>query len=528
MKKLYLLISLFIAISVFQAPPANAEEIQISCPGGGSYNLVLPAGVAINGKSCTGPLVVDSRTQIIGKNAFSFSKVTSVQLPNSVTTLESNSFSYNNFSSISLGNSIESIGFEAFRMAKFSSLNLPSTLKIIGECAFCDTYFSTIKLPDSLISIGRNAFTRDDNPTPLVSIEIPDSVKEIGVYAFSNSKLQSVKIGSSLRTIPSGAFQYNNLKTVVIPPNISFIGAFAFKSNPLENVQISDGVTGIDSEAFANTRISNLVIPDSVTGIGSKAFSNIPTLKTVVFSENFEQFRSSDNALWVGDVFEGSYSISKIEYCGKMIGFIVQPICTDAKKAIAASRLQAESEKKIKAQLDAKRAFESEAKSLIDSIVNLEMKDSDLIEPEKKALLILENAKKLSLEISQGARNKFSPGEDRLLALTWQKNINVFSQYAEEAEKRFKGISEKAVLSSKVNPNLKFVAAYYLQIKSLFDNVKSNSLEISQKLTDLAAQKEKFDYSAIKKQITITCVKGKMTKRITSTDPKCPIGFKKK
>jgi hypothetical protein len=30
------------------------------------------------------------------------------------------------------------------------------------------------------------------------------------------------------------------------------------------------------------------------------------------------------------------------------------------------------------------------------------------------------------------------------------------------------------------------------------------------------------------KQITITCVKGKETKKVTSASPKCPSGFKKK
>jgi hypothetical protein len=31
-----------------------------------------------------------------------------------------------------------------------------------------------------------------------------------------------------------------------------------------------------------------------------------------------------------------------------------------------------------------------------------------------------------------------------------------------------------------------------------------------------------------KKKITITCTKGKITKKITAVNPKCPIGYKKK
>jgi hypothetical protein len=34
--------------------------------------------------------------------------------------------------------------------------------------------------------------------------------------------------------------------------------------------------------------------------------------------------------------------------------------------------------------------------------------------------------------------------------------------------------------------------------------------------------------AAAGKKVTITCVKGKTTKKVTAVSPKCPIGFKKK
>ncbi len=428
-------------------PIAKAEEIQIACPSGGSYVLVLPAGVVINGKTCTGSLVVDNRAKVIGKDAFSFSKVTSVQLPNSVITIEASAFSYNSFSSISLGNSVESLGFEAFRMAKFNSISLPNSLKIIGECAFCDTYFSTIKLPDSLVSIGRNAFTRDDNPTPLTSIEIPDSVREIGVYAFANAKLETVKIGKSLREIPFGAFRWNRLKSVTIPPNITFIGASSFRDNPLESLSLSDGITGIDSEAFLGTKLVNLNIPDSVRGIGGKAFANISTLKTVTLSENIEQFRS-DNVLWIGDVFEGSYAISEINYCGKMIGFLIQPICTGAKKAAI--------EAKAKAEAEANATYQSvlnQYQALMERIRLLKIKY-----PKETSLIGLE-AKMMNLPIIKGS-----------------------------------------------------------DLTSAIDNIKSvnSKLDASEKVW------------AKTQKTTISCVKGKLIKKVTALNPKCPVGYKKR
>ncbi len=445
--RLILFLLLFGLVFNLATPIAKAEEIQIACPSGGSYVLVLPAGVVINGKTCTGSLVVDNRAKVIGKDAFSFSKVTSVQLPNSVITIEASAFSYNSFSSISLGNSVESLGFEAFRMAKFNSISLPNSLKIIGECAFCDTYFSTIKLPDSLVSIGRNAFTRDDNPTPLTSIEIPDSVREIGVYAFANAKLETVKIGKSLREIPFGAFRWNRLKSVTIPPNITFIGASSFRDNPLESLSLSDGITGIDSEAFLGTKLVNLNIPDSVRGIGGKAFANISTLKTVTLSENIEQFRS-DNVLWIGDVFEGSYAISEINYCGKMIGFLIQPICTGAKKAAI--------EAKAKAEAEANATYQSvlnQYQALMERIRLLKIKY-----PKETSLIGLE-AKMMNLPIIKGS-----------------------------------------------------------DLTSAIDNIKSvnSKLDASEKVW------------AKTQKTTISCVKGKLIKKVTALNPKCPVGYKKR
>jgi hypothetical protein len=52
-------------------------------------------------------------------------------------------------------------------------------------------------------------------------------------------------------------------------------------------------------------------------------------------------------------------------------------------------------------------------------------------------------------------------------------------------------------------------------------------------LSDKAEAKAKAEAEAkakaeLSKKTTITCVKGKITKKITATNPKCPKGYKKK
>ena len=45
---------------------------------------------------------------------------------------------------------------------------------------------------------------------------------------------------------------------------------------------------------------------------------------------------------------------------------------------------------------------------------------------------------------------------------------------------------------------------------------------------DLKAKQEADAKAAATKKTTITCVKGKLTKKVTSVKPKCPAGYKKK
>ena len=251
-------------------------------------------------------------------------------MPDSVISIEANSFSYTSFKTINLGNSLTSIGYEAFRFARFENIMLPNSLKIIGECAFCDTFFTTVKLPNELISIGKNAFVRDGSRVPLKSIEIPDLVKEIGWYAFSSVGLEKLKIGKSVVEIMPGAFQNNKLKELDIPANVKFIGGFAFKNNPIEIVNFKEGLIGIDTEAFEQTKIVSLVLPDSAVKIREKAFANMTNLKSVKIG-NFLGIRQADGSYAVGDIFEGSYAIENISYCGELKGFIVTPICLASK-----------------------------------------------------------------------------------------------------------------------------------------------------------------------------------------------------
>jgi len=166
-------------------------------------------------------------------------------------------------------------------------------------------------------SIGYAAFS---GCSGLTSIEIPNSVKELGGYVFSGcSGLTSVKIGNGVTTFGYYTFYCcSSLTSVTIPNSVTTIGyeAFCYCSS-LQSIEIPSSVTSIGKGAFSgcyglkkvivkdiaawcnitfegspldyahhlysdeNTEITKLVIPSSVTSIGRGAFGGCTGLTSV-------------------------------------------------------------------------------------------------------------------------------------------------------------------------------------------------------------------------------------------------------
>lgn len=123
---------------------------------------------------------------MIGHAAFFNSAVTSVTIPDSVTSIHDSAFAYcSSLTNISIPNSVTAIGSFAFEgCTKLESITLPSSLLTISEFLFYDcSQLTTIHIPDSVSSIRQYAFY---NCGKLKTIRIPVSVTSIGSYAFDD------------------------------------------------------------------------------------------------------------------------------------------------------------------------------------------------------------------------------------------------------------------------------------------------------------------------------------------------------
>lgn len=151
--------------------------------------------------------------ETISNAAFHDSAVTSVTIPDSVTSISDGAFGFcSQLTNISIPNSVTYISFSAFRACtSLKSITLPSSLSSISEALFFGcSQLTTIHIPDSVSSIHSYAFC---NCGKLETIRIPVSVTSIGSYAFDGcpSSMTVTYSGSKTQWDDIDKGSYNNV-----------------------------------------------------------------------------------------------------------------------------------------------------------------------------------------------------------------------------------------------------------------------------------------------------------------------------
>ena len=175
--------------------------------------------------------------------------------------------------------SVTSIRSAAFRESAITSIEIPNSVKDIGVYVFEDcSSLTSVDLPSGLTSINSSAFS---GCSALTSIVIPEGVTKIGEDAFcACSSLTSITIPKSVTEIEDDAFTgCFSLKAVHITDLAAWcsITFWFIESNPLCYAK----------HLFLNgEEIKDLVIPESVTEISEYAFVRCLGLTSVTISDN--------------------------------------------------------------------------------------------------------------------------------------------------------------------------------------------------------------------------------------------------
>jgi hypothetical protein len=178
---------------------------------------------------------------------------------------------------------VTSIGYAAFSTSPLTGVTIPDSVANIGDYAFNYCLgLVNVTLGHSVTNIGGEAFY---HCTSLANVADLDNVTGIGDWAFwFCAALTNLTIGDRLTSIGFGAF-YDcfSLTSVTIPDSLTNTGDYVFcECFSLTNVTIGTNVTGIGSHAFFScTSLTGVTIPDRVTSIGDSAFGNCTSLKAI-------------------------------------------------------------------------------------------------------------------------------------------------------------------------------------------------------------------------------------------------------
>ena len=217
---------------------------------------------------------------IIGGEAFKDCyNITSITIPNGITTISSQSF---------------------YNCSSLESINIPASVVTIQNLAVSNcTSLANITVDDNNAnykSIDGNLYTKDGKTLVNYAIgktdasfTIPDGVEKLGIESFAHSNhLTSVTMSNSVTEIGVSAF-YNcqMLKNITFSENVTNIGTLAFYiCTSLTNVVLPNNLTTIDMWAFMGcSNLSSINIPSNTTSIGEAAFQGCHILSYVVFED---------------------------------------------------------------------------------------------------------------------------------------------------------------------------------------------------------------------------------------------------
>lgn len=321
----------------------------------------IPAEICYYMKNLTSVIIPNS-VKSIGNSAFYYcSNLSSANIGNGVINIENSAFS-NCFAltSITIGSNVSSIGKDAFsgcsalktivwnakNCADFSSgVNSPfynsrntitsftfgsSVENIPAYVCYEMAKLTSVTIPNSVINIGKWAF----GGCAFTSLAIPNSVKTIGNYAFCDcNRITSVTIGSGVTNLAYNAFEWCDAIKIVVWDIITYDDFTSSSQTPFDDSReaITSFTFGSSVEhipAYLCKEMTNLIsvtIGSSVATIGENVFSGCTNIESVVWNaKNIPDFSDSQETPF----YDSQSTITSFTF-GGAVEYIPAYLCSD-------------------------------------------------------------------------------------------------------------------------------------------------------------------------------------------------------
>ena len=142
------------------------------------------AAGAFETASNLGRVTIPDGVDSIGEMAFAYcEKLASVSIPKTVSSWGNYIFmECYNLKQVTLADGLTTIGAYAFSWSGITTIELPSSIRTINDSAFLGTALTSITLPEGVTELGESAFAYCDS---LATVSLPQSLIYIGPEAFS-------------------------------------------------------------------------------------------------------------------------------------------------------------------------------------------------------------------------------------------------------------------------------------------------------------------------------------------------------
>ncbi len=195
------------------------------------------------------------------------------------------------------------IDYMCYKFTKITEINVPNSVKSIGKSAFSgSTKLENISLPENIEDIDGSSlsspayYNNDEN--------WQDNIFYYGDICllhrmFKTSENTSVKEGT--RVIADGAFTYYQNSEITLPESVKIIGDEAFSRSQLERITLPASVVRIGDKAFTQSKIKTITLRENVKSVAISAFDNCSELTDIVVSGGNNTYSSVNGILFSKD-----------------------------------------------------------------------------------------------------------------------------------------------------------------------------------------------------------------------------------
>ena len=249
-------------------------------------------------------LVVEEGVTTLGKGTFrELSNLKTVSLPTTLTAIGEDAFWSTGLEEISIPAGVTIIDTYAFAETGLQEIVFPANLKTIGKWAFYNVPLKRVDIPASVTSIGERAFYDCLSLAEFKVDAANTAYKSVDGALFSKDGTEMISYGAghtaSSYTVPDGVkklhpstFSYTEaLEKVLLPDSLEEIGNWAFGHTGVKSLLVPPHVKTIEFNAFGGCEnLASVTLPARLTALGDRAFEDSKALTDIYFEGTEEQW----------------------------------------------------------------------------------------------------------------------------------------------------------------------------------------------------------------------------------------------